>query len=153
MSCREWIARLLYTAVFISNMICIVAFITSPQDYTASYEVIGSKGAEAAICGIGVAFAMWNVTYPFYIIHPKKNRTLGLAIIVQQLVGLIGELYIQKVYATNLATLSSSITRFVWFDAGGLVLLVSGFICCHCFHKSESRTKDGDNRKIQGEQA
>lgn len=123
---REIVGRLLYFAVFVSNMICIVSFILWPQYYTGSYQLSGSEGAEAAIIGFGVAFAMWNVTYPFFVFG-KKNRTLGLVIIVQQVVGLIGELFIQSGLNENQARLSSSITRFVLFDAGGLVLLVAGF--------------------------
>lgn len=120
--------RLLYLAVFISNMICIVAFVCSPADYIYSYEVNGSTGACAAIQGLGIAFAMWNTTYPFFIISPAKNKTLGLVIIVQQIVGLAGELYIQQGLSSDSLVLSESISRFVYFDAGGLILLIAGYI-------------------------
>ena len=127
---RNNIARLTYTAVFISNLICIIAFIFNPADYTYSYGVSGCIGSCAAIQGLGVAFAMWNTTYPFFIIRPDKNKTLGLVIILQQLVGLIGELYIRSTLSADAAVLSSSILRFVYFDAGGLVLLVAGYAIC-----------------------
>lgn len=125
---KKIVARILYLAVFISNMICIVAFIADPSSYTYSYQVAGAAGAVAAIEGIGVAFAMWNVTYPFFIFNRNDNKALGMTIIVQQAVGLIGELYIQSGLGEECAVLADSITRFVWFDAGGLVLLVAGFI-------------------------
>lgn len=126
------IARILYLAVFVSNMICIVAFIANPAGYIYSYQVNGAAGAEAAIEGIGVAFAMWNVTYPFFILNRKDNRALGLAIIVQQVVGLIGELYIKAGLGPECAELADSIVRFIWFDAGGLVLLIIGFVLLFC---------------------
>lgn len=124
---RKIVARILYLAVFVSNMICIVAFIADPGSYIYSYQVAGAAGAVAAIEGYGVAFAMWNVTYPFFILNKNDNKALGLAIIVQQAVGLVGELYIKAGLGEDCAILADSITRFVWFDAGGLVLLVVGF--------------------------
>lgn len=136
---KNIIARILYTAVFVSNMICIIAFIFNPGDYIYSYGVNGAVGAEAAIMGIGVAFAMWNVTYPFFILKKERNRTLGLVIIVQQLVGLVGELYIQSLLNAEAEVLSDSITRFVWFDAGGLVLLVTGFVLMFAVNKSGTK--------------
>lgn len=122
------VAKTLYLIVFISNMICIIAFLTDPEGYIYSYQVKGSLGAIAAIQGFGVAFAMWNVTYPFYIFSRKNNKTLGLVIIVQQVVGLIGELYIQSGLSSECEILYDSIERFVFFDAGGLVLLLVGFV-------------------------
>lgn len=132
---RSIVAGVLYAAVFISNMICIIAFLTHPEDFINSYEVNGSNGAVAAIQGFGVTFAMWNVTYPFFIFKPKKDRTLGLVIILQQIVGLAGELFIKHGLPEGLTRLPGAITRFVWFDAGGLVLLIIGFMVCFCGKK------------------
>lgn len=125
---KKIIARVLYLAVFVSNMICIIAFIFDPESYTYSYQVTGAMGAKAAIQGLGVAFAMWNVTYPFFICNKKDNFTLGLVIIVQQVVGLIGELVIRAGLSEGCEILADSIDRFVYFDAGGLVLLIAGFV-------------------------
>lgn len=125
------IIRILYGAVFISNMICIVAFIIRPEDFVYSYQVYGSAGAEAAIRGIGIAFAMWNTTYPFFIVRPYRNRTLGLVIIAQQAVGLVGELWLISGLDETTELLSRSLMRFVYFDAGGLVLLIIGYVLLH----------------------
>lgn len=127
MSAKQLIARFLYLCVFVSNMICIVAFIADPASYTSSYQVNGAAGAVAAIQGIGVAFAMWNVTYPFFILNRNDNKALALAIIVQQAVGLVGEIYIRSGLGPECAGLNESIVRFIWFDAGGLVLLLTGY--------------------------
>lgn len=124
---RTIITMILYGAVFVSNMICIVSFVVSPQDFVRSYQVAGSAGAEAAIRGVGIAFAMWNTTYPFFIINPRRNRTLGIVIIVQQIVGLFGELCIISGLDETTQILSNSLMRFVYFDAGGLVLLLVGY--------------------------
>lgn len=124
---RRLIAKLLYTAVFVSNMICIVSFIVDPAGFVGSYQLNGAAGGVAAIQGYGVAFAMWNVTYLFFIPGRKYNPALGLTIIVQQVVGLIGELYIMFGLGEHMEQLTASITRFVWFDAGGLVLLLIGY--------------------------
>lgn len=120
------IARILYLAVFISNMICIVAFIIDPESYTYSYGLKGAVGSVAAIQGIGVAFAMWNVTYPFFILRRKNDKTLGMIIIVQQIVGLVGEVIIRAGLAVEAEVLNDSILRFIYFDAGGLILLIIG---------------------------
>ena len=138
---RKIIARLLYLAVFVSNMICIVAFVFNPASYVYSYQVNGAAGAIAAIEGLGVAFAMWNVTYPFFILNKNDNKALGLAIIVQQAVGLVGELYIQSELGEGLEVLRSSITRFVWFDAGGLVLLIAGYIILFAARPAYAQTE------------
>ncbi len=127
---RSILAGILYAAVFVSNLCCIIPFLMRPEDFIQSYEVCGSNGAVAAIQGFGVAFAMWNVTYPFFIFRPRKDMTLGLVIILQQVVGLVGELYIRHGLPQGLTSLPSAITRFVWFDAGGLVLLLAGFVIC-----------------------
>ena len=138
---RKIIARLMYLAVFVSNMICIVAFVFNPASYVYSYQVNGAAGAIAAIEGLGVAFAMWNVTYPFFILNKNDNKALGLAIIVQQAVGLVGELYIQSELGEGLEVLRSSITRFVWFDAGGLVLLIAGYIILFAARPAYAQTE------------
>ena len=136
---RKIIARILYLAVFVSNMICIVAFLADPASYVGSYQVNGAAGAVAAIQGYGVAFAMWNVTYPFFIFNRKDNRALGLAIIVQQVVGLIGEIYIRSGLTPECAELNDSIIRFIWFDAGGLVLLIIGFAILFMFSRNKEK--------------
>ncbi len=124
---RVNIARVCYTVVFISNMYCALAFIFNPDPYVGSYELSAASGGIAAIQGMGVVFAMWNVTYPFYIVNPLKQKTLGIVIIVQQIVGLVGELFIKTGLDKKQSVLEESIMRFVWFDFAGLILLIIGF--------------------------
>lgn len=121
--------RLVFIAVFLINMMCAVQFIVDPQSYTYSYEVATASGGIAAIQGIGVAFAMWNVTYPFYIWKPSKMKWVGIIILIQQLVGLVGELYIKSTLGMEQVILASSIMRFVYFDLGGFICMLVAFVC------------------------
>ena len=124
---RVWIARLLVLAVFAVNVYCALTFILFPAQSVGAYELAGVSGT-AAIQGIGVAFLMWNVTYPLVIINPAKYRTIFILVIIQQIVGLIGESYILYLVPEGHQVLVESITRFIIFDAAGLLLLVLAFL-------------------------
>ncbi len=81
----------------------------------------------AAVQGLGVAFLMWNATYPAVIVSPRRFRALGVVVIVQQFVGLVGETWILATLPAGHALLSASIERFIAFDALGLVLMAVSF--------------------------
>ena len=123
---KVWITRLLVLAVFAVNVYCALAFIIFPEKYLFAYELTGTAGA-AAIQGIGVAFLMWNVTYPPVIVHPDRFRMLFIIVLVQQIVGLVGEVFILLTLPEGHGVLAGNIMRFIAFDAGGLVLLFAGF--------------------------
>ncbi len=121
--------RICFCVVFLLNIQCALSFIFVPGNYVASYQLEGSAGM-AAIQGIGVAFLMWNVTYPAFIVAPRKFKVLGWVVIVQQLVGLVGESFILVSIASmsGMELLGSSILRFIIFDGAGLVIMVISFI-------------------------
>ena len=123
----EWVARIAYTAVFVVNMLCALMFVFAPGDYAGAYELSGEVGS-AAIQGLGVAFVMWNVTYPLFILNPKKYKVLGAVVLAQQIVGLIGELYIYAFLPAGHSLLASNIIRFVYFDGAGVVLLAAAYV-------------------------
>jgi len=123
---KVWIARLLVLAVFAVNMYCIIHFIFFPDNFLSAYELSGVPG-RAALQGIGVAFLMWNATYPLVIIRPDKHRVLYIVVIAQQIIGLAGETFILLTLPGVHDVLASNILRFIAYDAGGLVLLVIGF--------------------------
>jgi len=123
---RVWIARLSVFAVFAVNMYCIICFIFFPDNFIKAYELSGEAG-RVAIQGIGVAFLMWNVTYPLVIIRPDTYRVLFLIVLIQQVVGLIGEIFILLSLPAGHDVLTINLMRFIIFDAGGLVLLALGF--------------------------
>ena len=123
----EWAVRIAYLVVFVINMQCALQFIFVPQGFAGAYELSGVPGI-AAVQGIGVAFAMWNMTYPAVIASPRRFKSLAVVVLVQQLVGLVGETYILMGLSAGHEVLASSIIRFICFDAGGLVLMALAFV-------------------------
>ncbi len=121
-----WVMRVAFLAVFVINVQCAVVFIVNPAAYAPAYELSGVAG-EVAIRGLGVAFLMWNVTYPAFIVAPRRWPVLGWVILVQQVVGLVGESLILASLSAEHATLASSIQLFITFDAAGLVAMALTF--------------------------
>ncbi len=126
--------RLAFLAVFSVNVSCAVSFIANPAAYAPSYQLAGVPGM-VAVQGIGVAFLMWNATYPAFIVSPKRFPSLGWVILAQQLIGLIGESFILATLFSNagaiaadMSVLSASIVRFIIFDAGGFAAMLATFI-------------------------
>lgn len=122
-SLREWTARLFIAIVLAMNLICAFDFILRPHLYVASYELAGEVG-RAAIIGFGILFLMWQVPYFFALYHPKKYKNSLLQAILMQAIGLIGESWLLSTLSAERIILRRSITRFVMFDGGGLVLLL-----------------------------
>ena len=141
---RVWTARLLVAVVFAVNVVCALQFVLSPGSYTAAYELAGG-GARAAVQGIGVAFLMWNATYPCVIASPVRFRAVHAIVIAQQVIGLVGELVIYATLADASGQLGASILRFVAFDAAGAVLLLIAWVICRSANAQrgeESRTTE-----------
>ena len=84
----QWIVRIIFAVVFFLNIQCAFQFIVSPEHYLAAYELEGVSGS-IALQGLGIAFLMWNATYPLYLINPIKYPTLGIIILAQQMICLI----------------------------------------------------------------
>jgi hypothetical protein len=123
---RLWVARLLIGLVIAWNLQAALTFILWPEQYAPGFELTGIPGA-VAVRGTGILFLMWNVPYLVALWHPHKYRlALGLAL-VMQLIGLVGETLILFTLPNGHALLGASISRFIAFDASGLVLLVAAF--------------------------
>lgn len=114
--------RIAFAAVFAINVQCAVSFIVWPASFTGAYELLGAAG-EAAVRGMGVAFLMWNATYPLVIANPARYRALAFVVVVQQVVGLAGESFVLAMLPAGHDALAASIMRFIAFDAAGLVAL------------------------------
>ncbi len=123
---RGIIARILVFVVFAWNIICAVQFISTPDAYAASYQLTG-VGAQAAVEGMGIVFLMWNVTYPLVILKPSKYRAMFIVVIIQQIIGLFGEVFVLSGLGSNAGVLMGSLLRFIRFDAAGLVLLIIAY--------------------------
>lgn len=121
-----WVCRMCFAFVFILNVQCALNYVLFPNDYTAGFQLSGLEG-RVAIQGIGVAFLMWNATYPAFIASPERFKALGFIILAQQLIGLIGESAILFSLPATAITIASSITRFIVFDAAGLILMALSF--------------------------
>lgn len=124
---RTWFSRVCVAAVFAVNVQCALQFILWPGRYASGFELGGVPG-NVAIRGLGIAFLMWNATYPPVIWRPHAYRVLFGVIIAQQLIGLLGETWLLLTLPAGHDALAASITRFAVFDAVGLGLLLIAFI-------------------------
>lgn len=117
-----WACRAAFALVFAVNVHCALSFAVDPASYAGGFELTGVAG-EAATRGMGVAFLMWNCTYPLVIWKPQRHITLAGVVLAQQVVGLIGESAIRATLPAGHDLLASSIDLFIAFDAVGLLLM------------------------------
>lgn len=134
MKAATWFARVAFTAVFVVNLMCAVQFVVDPGTFAGAYELEGVAG-EAAVRGIGIAFLMWNATYPAFIVAPGRFRVLGWVILTQQAIGLVGESLVFFGLPAGHDVLSASVARFMAFDGAGLVLMGVAFACMLVFQR------------------
>ena len=125
-SWRLVVARVLVVLVFFVNVQCALQFVLWPQAYTGAYQLEGAS-ANAIVQSFGICFLMWNATYPPIVARPQRYRVLFGVVIAQQLIGLVGESLLYASLSPELATLASSVMRFIVFDAAGLAALVCAF--------------------------
>ena len=76
-----WFTRFSLALVFCWNILCAFEFIFRPTRFIAGYELSGVSG-QIAIQGLGIAFLMWNVTYPIVIFQPLKYRIIYIIILI-----------------------------------------------------------------------
>ena len=127
----EWLARVAVAIVFAWNVLCALQFIFQPVEYAQGSGLAGTPTDQAVISGLGVAFLMWNATYPLVIAQPSKHRTLFAVVLAQQAIGLVGESAIlARLFAQGADGLAvvGSIQRFIAFDAAGLVIMGISFV-------------------------
>ena len=127
----EWLARAAVALVFAWNVLCALQFIFQPVEYAQGSGLAGTPTDQAVISGLGVAFLMWNVTYPLVIAQPSKHRTLFAVVLAQQAIGLVGESAIlARLFTQGADSLAvvGSIQRFIAFDAAGLVIMGIAFV-------------------------
>lgn len=122
-----WLCRICFAIVFVVNVHCALGYVISPSDFAGGFQLSGAEGA-VAVQGIGIAFLMWNATYPLFIVSPQRFRVLGFVVLAQQIIGLIGECAIYFGLPSGFAQLAGSINRFIEFDAFGLIIMTVSFI-------------------------
>lgn len=135
-----WITRIIFAVVFFLNIQCALQFIITPNAYLNAYELSGASGT-VAIQGLGVAFLMWNTTYPLYLVQPTKYRFLGIIILVQQAIGLIGESIILLSLPLGHEMLAGSIIRFICFDAIGLIAMSATYLFLYAALKRSKKPR------------
>lgn len=123
----ERAVRVAYALVFALNAQCALLFVLWPDAYASHFELHGAPGA-AAVQGLGIAFLMWIATYPAVIASPLRFRALSVVVLVQQAIGLAGELLIRLSLPAGHGLLAASIDRFVAFDAAGLAVMAASLI-------------------------
>lgn len=122
----RWFARAALGIVFAWNVQCALVFLLAPERYAPGLELAGLPG-RVAVQAFGVLFLMWNATFPPVIINPDKNRTLFGVVLVQQAIGVVGDLWLRCSLPAGHEALGAAILRFVAFDAAGLLLLTAAY--------------------------
>jgi len=117
-------ARFLIGVIFIVNVQCAVAFLLIPGRYAPLFELKGPAG-EAMIRGMGVLFLMWNVPYGVALWNPIRHRLALFESVFMQAIGLAGETWIYLTSASALVIARNALTRFIIFDALGLLALIA----------------------------
>jgi hypothetical protein len=117
------LARLFIGVVLLWNVQCALVFLLWPERFTAGFQLYGPAG-EAMVQGMGVLFLMWNVPYTVALWNPVRHRISLYEAIAMQAIGLAGEILILFSLPGGYELASTSITRFVIFDAAGLVFLL-----------------------------
>ena len=75
-SSLTWVVRVCFALVFAVNVQCALSYVLDPLAYVGGFELEGVAG-EVAVRGLGVAFLMWNATYPAFICSPERCRDIG----------------------------------------------------------------------------
>ncbi|MBP7692920.1 MAG: hypothetical protein KA764_13440 [Anaerolineales bacterium] len=115
-------ARLAVGLVGAVNVACALAFLFQPERYTAAFEVAGRPG-QVMVQALGLAFLMWNATYPPVLWNPERQRALLSVIVAQQALGLAGETWLWWQLPPAHTALAATGLRFILFDGAGLLLL------------------------------
>lgn len=131
---RIWPARLLIGIVFFFNVQCALAFLIAPQNYAPAFELSGAPGA-GMVRGMGILFLMWNVPYAAALWQPMRHFFSLTEAVVMQTIGLVGETLIWLNLPVVHASARGSILRFIWFDGGGLVLLLAAWVIVYTLRK------------------
>jgi hypothetical protein len=127
MSRAAWFARLVVGTVFAVNVWCALVFILQPEQFVAGFELQGVAGL-VMVQSIGILFLMWNVTYPPVLYDPRKYIALFAVLLVQQLIGVVGETWLWLSLPPGHVNLSASGARFIAFDAAGLAAMSIAFV-------------------------
>ena len=120
---QQWLARSIILLVLLSNLSAALPFLWQPARYAPAFELEGVVG-KTLVRSIGLLFLMWIVPYLPAAWNPVEQRSCLLVILVQQMIGLVGESWLWWQLPPGHAALRATGTRFILFDAVGLLLLL-----------------------------
>lgn len=123
-----WVSRVLIGAVAFSNLLAAFQFMLQPDIYAPGFELQGEIGT-AMIQGMGLLFLMWNVPYIVALLHPYQHLVSLIEAVVMQAIGVIGESILLSLLQGSHPVIRASVIRFIFFDGGGLVLLLAALGC------------------------
>jgi hypothetical protein len=118
-----WICRILIGLVVIDNLQAACLFLFFPDGIALSFDLAGPSG-RTAIQSIGILFLMWCVPYIFALVHPIRYRVSHIEACIMQTIGLVGEVFLLLYLPGSMVFTPASLQRFIFFDAGGLILLL-----------------------------
>ncbi len=138
---KLWVARLLIAAVLGWNLQAAIFLLANPAQSAKAFALADQPG-EAAVIGIAILFLMWQVPYLFALAHPLRFKLSVIQASIMQAIGLLGESLLLSRISPDYPSLRVSITRFVIFDAAGLVLLLAALLLVRlCSHQSIKSTE------------
>jgi len=120
------LARLMIAIVLFFNLQAAVLFMVRPAAYMGGFGLSGLIG-EQMVRGMGLLFLMWNIPYIFALADPACNRTSLIEAVIMQAIGLAGESAFLLFGGPYPDPIPATLTRFIIFDGGGLVLLLAAF--------------------------
>lgn len=124
---KIWWTRALVTGVLIANLTAAIPFILFPERFTHGFEMDGIPG-QVFVRSLGILFLMWNATFPPVILDPSRYRVLFGVMLVQQLIGLLGETVMLLNLPPGYGALRITAFRFILFDGSGFIALLVGFL-------------------------
>jgi hypothetical protein len=120
---KVWLIRLLVVIVIFMNLQAALQYLLNPSAYIGAFELEGIPGM-TAVMGMGILYVMWQVPYIVAAINPIAHRLSLTEAVVMQTIALVGETWLRSRIPLEHAILRGSILRYIWFDAGGLILLL-----------------------------
>lgn len=123
-----WLARALIGTVTFSNLLAAFQFMLRPEIYAPGFELQGESGA-AVIQGMGLLFLMWNVPYIVALLNPVRYFISLIEAVTMQAIGVVGESLLLALLRGEHPLIRDSVARFIFFDGGGLLLLLVALGC------------------------
>ncbi len=124
---KTWVIRALITPVVFFNLQCSFEFLVHAQRYAPSFDLSETTGAYM-IQGLGLLFLMWNIPYLTALIDPIRHATSLTEAVIMQAIGAVGETLLLLNVPAEYHNLHASVTRFIYFDSGGLLFLMSAWL-------------------------